>query len=85
MKQTNPIVSLAQLSIGQSATIIELNLPETTRLKLLSYGIAPTDLIEVIAKTPLRGPISIQNAQRDRVALRYEQAALISVQRELNS
>lgn len=85
MKQSKNFLTLNQLLVGESARILDLNLPQATKLKLLSYGLAPKDYIEVVAKTPLRGPISIQTIQKERIALRYEQAALINVDREAHS
>jgi Fe2+ transport system protein FeoA len=81
-KQSNPPLRLSQLRVGEKARIMTLELPQGIKLKLLSYGLAPGDSVQVIAHSPLRGPISIQTFQNERIALRFDQARSISVARD---
>jgi len=82
-KQGDTPLNLSQLRVGEKARIMTLELPQGIKLKLLSYGLAPGDSIQVIARSPLKGPISIQTFQDERIALRFAQARSISVARDM--
>jgi len=70
--------TLATLSIGQKALILDFNI-DVIPLKLLEMGCLPGNFVEVLQTAPLGDPIYI-NVNDSFVAIRKETAQEISVE-----
>ncbi len=70
--------TLATLSIGQKALILDFNI-DVIPLKLLEMGCLPGNFVEVLQIAPLGDPIYI-NVNDSFVAIRKETAQEISVE-----
>ena len=70
--------TLATLSIGQKALILDFNI-DIIPLKLLEMGCLPGNFVEVLQIAPLGDPIYI-NVNDSFVAIRKETAQEISVE-----
>ena len=74
-------MTLAQLPIGQQATITAVEGERTLRLRLLDMGLIPKTKVEVRKTAPLGDPIEIQ-VRGYELTLRLEDAKKIEVKRE---
>lgn len=70
--------TIAQLSIGQRATILDFDIDKIP-LKLIEMGCLPGNKVELLAIAPLGCPLFL-NINESYVAIRLETACLISVE-----
>ena len=70
--------TLADLSAGQAGLVTELHNEGPDRRRMMDLGIVPGTLITVEMKSPLGDPVAYR-VRGALVALRYEQARLISI------
>jgi len=71
--------SLSQLSIGESAILGEMTLPETASMRLQEMGLLPGSSIRLIRRAPLGCPMEFEVAG-SRLAIRISDASNIFVQ-----
>ena len=71
--------SLSQLSIGESAILGEMVLPEAASMRLQEMGLLPGASIRLIRRAPLGCPMEFEVAG-GRVAIRVSDASSIFVQ-----
>ena len=71
--------SLSQLSIGESAILGEMTLPETASMRLQEMGLFPGASIRLIRRAPLGCPMEFEVAG-SRLAIRISDASNIFVQ-----
>jgi len=71
--------SLSQLSIGESAILGEMTLPETASMRLQEMGLLPGASIRLIRRAPLGCPMEFEVAG-SRLAIRISDASNIFVQ-----
>ncbi len=71
--------SLSQLSIGESAILGEMVLPEAASMRLQEMGLLPGASIRLIRRAPLGCPMEFEVAG-SRLAIRISDASNIFVQ-----
>ena len=71
--------SLSQLSIGESAILGEMTLPEAASMRLQEMGLLPGTSIRLIRRAPLGCPMEFEVAG-SRLAIRVSDASNIFVQ-----
>jgi len=71
--------SLSQLSIGESAILGEMTLPEAASMRLQEMGLLPGASIRLIRRAPLGCPMEFEVAG-SRLAIRISDASNIFVQ-----
>ena len=71
--------SLSQLSIGESAILGEMTLPEAASMRLQEMGLLPGTSIRLIRRAPLGCPMEFEVAG-SRLAIRISDASNIFVQ-----
>ena len=74
-------MTLAQLPIGQQATITAVEGERALRLRLLDMGLIPKTKVEVRKTAPLGDPIEIE-VRGYELTLRLEDAKRITITRE---
>jgi ferrous iron transport protein A len=70
--------TLADLSAGQTGLVTELHSQGPDRRRMMDLGIVPGTLVTVEMKSPLGDPVAYR-VRGALVALRHEQACLISI------
>ena len=71
--------SLSQLSIGESAILGKMTLPEAASMRLQEMGLLPGTSIRLIRRAPLGCPMEFEVAG-SRLAIRISDASNIFVQ-----
>ena len=71
--------SLSQLSIGESAILGKMTLPEAASMRLQEMGLLPGTSIRLIRRAPLGCPMEFEVAG-SRLAIRVSDASNIFVQ-----
>ena len=71
--------SLGQLTIGESAILGEMTLPEAASMRLQEMGLLPGSPIRLIRRAPLGCPLEFEVAG-SRLAIRVSDASNIFVQ-----
>ncbi len=71
-------MTLRELDLGQSATIVALDLEGAERRRLLDLGLSIGTEVEAVRKSPLGDPVAYR-IRGATVALRREQAERIEV------
>ena len=69
-------MNLAQLPIGQEATVATIGGTKSFARRLLSLGLAPGSLLHVVRAAPLGDPLQIQIG-RSSLAIRRNEAELV--------
>lgn len=72
-------MTIADLKIGQKATLLNLGDDQAIRLKLLSLGILPGDEITLLNRVLFHGPLSIKHGDTNYFALRLKEASHIEI------
>jgi ferrous iron transport protein A len=70
---------LADLELGEQATIVEISTPDPVRERLFDLGFVPGTLITLVRRAPLGDPM-VYALRGVQMCLRGEEAARISVQ-----
>jgi Fe2+ transport system protein FeoA len=73
-------VTLADLKIGQKATVLHYEGESQYEFKFISLGILPGDEVQIQSKSLFGGPVSIQHGEGNFLALRIDYAKKIIVQ-----
>lgn len=73
--------TLDRVPLKEAATIVSLHSEGAERRRMLDLGILPGTRVEVVMRSPLGDPTAYQ-VRGSVVALRREQAQLITVERE---
>lgn len=71
-------ISLSQLSVGQTAEVIDLISTGLPRRRMLDLGLVPGTIIKVVRKSPLGFPIAY-NIRDAVIALREDESSKILV------
>lgn len=70
--------SLADLSVGESATVLEISGGDSLTVRILEMGVTPGEAVSVIGAAPLGDPIEVRI--RDyRLSLRKSEAERIMI------
>jgi Fe2+ transport system protein FeoA len=69
---------LSELSVGGSAVLIALNLPESVQNHLMHMGFVPDALVTALRRAPAGDP-TVYGVDGMEIALRHETAAAIRV------
>ena len=77
MKPLNPLL-LRQLAIGESATIVRLDVDLELQKRLVALGLRVGKAVKVIRRAAFGGPIHVRIGTTE-IMLRATEAALISV------
>jgi ferrous iron transport protein A len=75
---TMPSTTLANLSPGETATIVAIHADEALHLRLLALGFRSGRKVELIRKASFSGPLQVRIGTTD-ILLRRTEAAKISI------
>jgi ferrous iron transport protein A len=78
---TEGTMTLADLSRGETAKIIDIHAEGVTRQRLLNFGFRSGEVVKVVRLAPLADPIELAIGG-GYISLRRSEASLISVERQ---
>jgi len=73
---SEPLISLAELQVGNTLSIMKIEVVGTLRRRLLDLGFVPGAEIEVLQKSPLGDPVAYR-VSNTTIALRREESSKI--------
>jgi Fe2+ transport system protein FeoA len=71
-------MTLDQLPLGQSATVLKLTGPPAVRRRLMEMGITPNAPIEAVRRAPMGDPLDVK-IRGYHLSLRQDEAASIEL------
>ncbi len=76
-------MTLAELAIGEKATILDVSGQRAYRRRLLELGLLPGTLVQVLRRAPFGDPLEL-SVRGTHLSIRTREAAQISVDRILS-